>query len=136
MAPRPASTSTVSVEDTHKADQQPQDASRAPSIKYNASGEVDESIVRAEGEDRTTLFVWGLVTAAATGGLLFGFDVSGILELLATKLTCIVTRRLESLEALSSTATSLPTSASSPSATSRRRRVLSKAASFTDRQLT
>lgn len=76
MAPRPASTSTVSAEDTHKADQT-QDASRAPSIKYNASGEVDESIVRAEGEDRTTLFVWGLVTAAATGGLLFGFDVSG-----------------------------------------------------------
>lgn len=76
MAPRPASTSTVSAEDTHKAADQPQDASRAPSIKYNTSGEVDESIVRAEGEDRTTLFVWGLVTAAATGGLLFGFDVS------------------------------------------------------------
>ncbi|ORY92677.1 general substrate transporter [Leucosporidium creatinivorum] len=78
MAPRPASTSTVSAEDTHKAADQPQDASRAPSIKYNTSGEVDESIVRAEGEDRTTLFVWGLVTAAATGGLLFGFDTGVI----------------------------------------------------------
>lgn len=37
--------------------------------------EVDESVVRAEGEDRTTAFVWWLVIAAATGGLLFGYDV-------------------------------------------------------------
>lgn len=38
--------------------------------------EVDESVVRAEGEERTTFFVWWLVIAAATGGLLFGYDVS------------------------------------------------------------
>lgn len=37
--------------------------------------EVDESVIRAEGEDRTTAFVWWLVVAAATGGLLFGYDV-------------------------------------------------------------
>jgi hypothetical protein len=37
--------------------------------------DVDDSVVRAEGEERTTAFVWFLVTAAATGGLLFGFDV-------------------------------------------------------------
>lgn len=40
-----------------------------------SSLEVDESVVRAEGEERTTGFVWWLVIAAATGGLLFGYDV-------------------------------------------------------------
>ena len=40
-----------------------------------SSLEVDESVVRAEGEERTTAFVWWLVIAAATGGLLFGYDV-------------------------------------------------------------
>ncbi|GAA6002451.1 hypothetical protein JCM10207_001129 [Rhodosporidiobolus poonsookiae] len=40
--------------------------------------EVDESVVRAEGEDRTTAFVWWLVVAAATGGLLFGYDTGVI----------------------------------------------------------
>lgn len=41
-----------------------------------SSLEVDESVIRAEGEERTTAFVWWLVIAAATGGLLFGYDVS------------------------------------------------------------
>ncbi|GAA5947684.1 hypothetical protein JCM3775_000272 [Rhodotorula graminis] len=40
--------------------------------------EVDESVIRAEGEDRTTAFVWWLVVAAATGGLLFGYDTGVI----------------------------------------------------------
>lgn len=49
-----------------------------PNLKHlsTSSLEVDESVVRAEGEERTTLFVWWLVIAAATGGLLFGYDVS------------------------------------------------------------
>lgn len=77
------------------------DAGRTPSTRSNSSGElefdksnkavlkhlsqsrleVDESVVRAEGEDRTTAFVWWLVIAAATGGLLFGYDVRFYLRL-------------------------------------------------------
>lgn len=44
-------------------------------LSSSSSVDVDETVVRAEGEERTTSFVWFLVTAAATGGLLFGFDV-------------------------------------------------------------
>ncbi|BGP00427.1 Myo-inositol transporter 2 [Rhodotorula toruloides] len=72
---------------------------KAPSTRSNSSGEldfdklnnkatlkhlsqsrleVDESVVRAEGEERTTFFVWWLVIAAATGGLLFGYDTGVI----------------------------------------------------------
>lgn len=40
------------------------------------TGEFDEKVVLAEGEDRTTAFVVLLVGAAAIGGLLFGYDVS------------------------------------------------------------
>lgn len=39
------------------------------------TGEFDEKIVAAEGEERTTAFVVLLVGAAAIGGLLFGYDV-------------------------------------------------------------
>ena len=73
-----------------------EDEGREPSIKFNSSGEVDEAVVRAEGEDRTTLFVWGLVTAAATGGLLFGFDVRRLicppLFLYRSQLTLVTAR--------------------------------------------
>jgi hypothetical protein len=46
-------------------------------IKYLKAdgGLVNGAVVYAEGEDRTTAFVWYLVTAAAVGGLLFGYDV-------------------------------------------------------------
>ena len=49
-----------------------------PNLKHLSTSdlEVDESVVRAEGEERTTAFVWWLVISAATGGLLFGYDVS------------------------------------------------------------
>ncbi|BGP55225.1 hypothetical protein JCM8202_003770 [Rhodotorula sphaerocarpa] len=43
-----------------------------------SSLEVDESVIRAEGEERTTAFVWWLVIAVATGGLLFGYDTGVI----------------------------------------------------------
>lgn len=52
------------------------DSSSQRDLKTSDVADVDDSIVRAEGEERTTAFVWFLVTAAATGGLLFGFDVS------------------------------------------------------------
>jgi hypothetical protein len=38
--------------------------------------DVDESAVRAEGEEKVTGFVWGLIAAAAIAGLLFGSSPS------------------------------------------------------------
>ncbi|SCV74070.1 BQ2448_6502 [Microbotryum intermedium] len=43
-----------------------------------SSGDYDDAIVRAEGEKRTTIFLWHLVTMAAWGGLLFGYDTGVI----------------------------------------------------------
>jgi SP family myo-inositol transporter-like MFS transporter 13 len=37
-----------------------------------ATGEVSEMTVIAEGEERTTIFVWLLVCASSISGLLFG----------------------------------------------------------------
>lgn len=36
------------------------------------SGEISEAMVVAEGEERTTLFVWLLVACTSISGLLFG----------------------------------------------------------------
>lgn len=54
------------------------ESSRGPIKVSDLVNEVDEGIVRAEGEERTTAFVWFLVAAAATGGILFGYDTGVI----------------------------------------------------------
>lgn len=40
--------------------------------KINAAGEISELAVVAEGEERTTWFVWLLVCCTSISGLLFG----------------------------------------------------------------
>ncbi|EMD36968.1 hypothetical protein CERSUDRAFT_83989 [Gelatoporia subvermispora B] len=55
----------------------------------NASGEISEVAVVAEGEDRTTWFVWLLVLCTSISGLLFGYDtgvVSGALVTIGSDL--------------------------------------------------
>ena len=44
----------------------------AESIQPLSTGEISEMTVIAEGEDRTTLFVWLLVLCCGISGLLFG----------------------------------------------------------------
>ncbi|THU80578.1 sugar transporter [Dendrothele bispora CBS 962.96] len=54
------------------------------------SGEINELAVVAEGEERTTWFVWILVACSSISGLLFGYDtgvVSGALVTIGTDLT-------------------------------------------------
>ncbi|KAF8953330.1 general substrate transporter [Flammula alnicola] len=53
------------------------------------SGEINELAVVAEGEERTTWFVWILVTCSTISGLLFGYDtgvISGALVTIGTDL--------------------------------------------------
>ncbi|PIL29119.1 MFS general substrate transporter [Ganoderma sinense ZZ0214-1] len=52
--------------------------------------EISEAIVVAEGEERTTMFVWLLVFCTSISGLLFGYDtgvISGALELITSSTT-------------------------------------------------
>lgn len=41
-------------------------------LRINQTGEISEMVVVAEGEERTTFFVWLLVACSSISGLLFG----------------------------------------------------------------
>ena len=44
--------------------------------QLNATGEISEIAVKAEGEEKTTWFVWLLVCCTSISGLLFGQSCS------------------------------------------------------------
>jgi hypothetical protein len=50
-----------------------------------ASGGISELVVVAEGEERTTLFVWLLVLCSSISGLLFGRLFLPLIELIISK---------------------------------------------------
>jgi SP family myo-inositol transporter-like MFS transporter 13 len=66
----------MSFDEKHPGDAQKDD--RAVPMQHSGKGELSEIAVVAEGEERTTIFVWLLVLVSSISGLLFGewFDSS------------------------------------------------------------
>lgn len=65
-----------SVDEKH-LDVKPDNANRSDEqfddlLRLNQAGEISELVVVAEGEERTTFFVWLLVACSSISGLLFG----------------------------------------------------------------
>ncbi|KDN49529.1 hypothetical protein RSAG8_02231, partial [Rhizoctonia solani AG-8 WAC10335] len=60
------------------------DDSIAEVMRDQATGEISEAAVRAEGEEKPTFFVWVLVFASSISGLLFGYDTGVISGTLVT----------------------------------------------------
>lgn len=48
-------------------------------MRDQATGEISEAAVRAEGEEKVTWFVWMLVLASSISGLLFGGSIRELL---------------------------------------------------------
>lgn len=57
------------------------DADFADVMRDMKTGEISEAMVHAEGEERTTAFIWILVLCCSVSGLLFGVYISSLLAL-------------------------------------------------------